>query len=288
MNGTLYICATPIGNLDDISCRVIKTLKEADLIAAEDTRHTLKLLNRFEIKNEMTSYHEHNKHIKGAKLIELLKQGKNIALVTDAGMPGISDPGSDIINLCRRENIPVTVIPGATAFTSALVLSGMDTSCFAFFGFLPASNQKKIKTAEKIKNFPGTAILYEAPHRLSATLKFLAETIGNRKAAIVREITKIHEEVKFLTLSDAASFYAKNAAKGEFVIVIEALGANETLPENAGSEVNLSGLSVSEHVAFYENKGNTKKDAMKLAAKDRGVSKSEIYGEILKERKSKP
>ncbi|MDR1688698.1 MAG: 16S rRNA (cytidine(1402)-2'-O)-methyltransferase [Clostridiales bacterium] len=284
MSGTLYICATPIGNLEDISLRVLKTLKEADIIAAEDTRHTLKLLNRFEIKNELTSYHEHNKHIKGAKLTELLKQGKNIALVTDAGMPGISDPGCDIISLCRAENIPVTVIPGATAFTSALVLSGMDTSCFAFFGFLPTANQKKIKTAEKIKNFPGTAILYEAPHHLAATLKFLAETIGNRKAAIVREITKIHEEVKFFNLSDAAAYYGENAAKGEFVIVIEAGNAAEIPPQGTENESKLSELSVTEHVAFYENKGNTKKDAMKLAAKDRGVSKSEIYGEILKER----
>jgi len=282
MNGTLYLCATPIGNLEDITLRALRILKEADIIAAEDTRHTLKLLNHYGIKNELTSYHEHNKNVKNSRLLEKLKQGKNIALVTDAGMPLISDPGFELVSICREENIPVTVVPGVTAFTAALVLSGIDASCFTFFGFLPRNKAKKAKTLQKIKNCAGTAILYEAPHHLAATLGLLANELGERRAAIVREITKIHEEVKCATLPDAAAFYAENPPKGEFVIVIEGIDEKEAnAKKDTDAENKWKNTPAAEHVDFYISQGFEKKEAMKLAAKDRGVSKSEIYKEYL-------
>ena len=279
LTGTLYICATPIGNLEDVTYRVIRILQEVDVIAAEDTRISIKLLNHYEIKTPLTSYHEHNKNVRGPKLIAALKSGKNIALVTDAGLPLISDPGADIVCQCRDENIPVTVIPGASAFSAALVLTGFDASCFTFFGFLPKDKSKKRKIAEKMKACPGTILLYEAPHHLAAALAFLAEELGGRRAAAVREITKIHEEVKLLYLPELAAFYSENAPKGEFVIVIE----NHPDGYRAGSagENPWSERTVTEHVEFYENEGHEKKEAMKLAAKDRGVSKSEIYREFL-------
>lgn len=280
MSGTLYICATPIGNLEDMGLRAIRVLKEADIIAAEDTRHTLKLLNHYGIKNELTSYHEHNKGVKGPKLLEKLKQGKSIALVTDAGMPLISDPGGDLAALCRQENIPVTVIPGASAFLAALVLSGLDASCFTFFGFLPQDKSKKMKVVERMKGCEGTIILYEAPHRLLTTLKILAAELGDRIVAIVREITKLHEEVKQMTLSEAVLFYADNAPKGEFVIVIESAKINA----DKGIEAKWFNMTAAEHVDFYMSDGYEKKEAMKLAARDRGVSKSDIYREYLSER----
>lgn len=272
MSGKLYICATPIGNLEDISLRALRVLKEADIIAAEDTRHTIKLLNHYGIKNEMTSYHEHNKEVKGPKLIEKLKQGKNIALVTDAGMPLISDPGGDLVTLCKEEGLEVAIIPGPSAFSAALVLSGMDATCFTFYGFLPQDKNKKLKVTEKMKLNSGTIILYEAPHHLQATLSLLSRELGDRRVAIVREITKIHEEVKDTTLLVAAAFYAENTAKGEFVIVIEGKEAFSGEVINNWTET-----PVAEHVDFYIKEGYEKKEAMKLAAKDRGVSKSEIY-----------
>lgn len=281
MSGTLYICATPIGNLEDIGLRALRVLKEADIIAAEDTRHTLKLLNHYDIKNELTSYHEHNKGVKGPKLLEKLKQGKNVALVTDAGMPLISDPGGDLVALCRQEGITVTVIPGASAFLAALVLSGVDASNFTFFGFLPQDKSKKKKAIEKMRACEGTIILYEAPHHLLTTLTILAAEIGNRTVAIVREITKLHEEVKLTTLPEAASFYADNTPKGEFVIVIE---GGTGIGADYGDKAKWMDKTVSEHVDLYMDEGYEKKEAMKLAAKDRGVSKSDIYREYLNER----
>lgn len=274
MYGTLYLCATPIGNLGDITLRVIELLKECDLIAAEDTRNTLKLLNHFNIDTPMTSYHEHNKFSKGPVLLEKLKEGKNIALVTDAGMPGISDPGEDMARLCRQEGIPVTVAPGASAVVTALVLSGMPARRFVFEGFLPTDKKEKAEVLERLEKETRTTVFYEAPHRLTDTLKELLKSAGNRDAACVREITKKYEEVKKDRLENLLVFYGENPPKGEFVVIVGGADAEKLRQEEIEG---WESISLEEHMKKYTDSGMSEKDAMKQVAKDRGVSKREIY-----------
>lgn len=274
MYGTLYLCATPIGNLGDITLRVIELLKECDLIAAEDTRNTLKLLNHFNIDTPMTSYHEHNKFSKGPVLLEKLKEGKNIALVTDAGMPGISDPGEDMARLCRQEGIPVTVAPGASAVVTALVLSGMPARRFIFEGFLPTDKKEKAEVLARLEKETRTTVFYEAPHRLTDTLKELLKSAGNRDAACVREITKKYEEVKKDSLENLLAFYGENPPKGEFVVIVGGADAEKLRQEEIEG---WESISLEEHMKKYTDRGMSEKDAMKQVAKDRGVSKREIY-----------
>lgn len=279
MYGTLYLCGTPIGNLGDMTLRVIELLKECDIIAAEDTRNTLKLLNHFDIQKTLVSYHEHNKFQKGPELIEKLKNGANIALVTDAGMPGISDPGADMVRLCQTEGIPVTAAPGPTAFSTALVLSGLDSRRFIFEGFLPTDKKEKAQVLKSIEKETRTVIFYEAPHRLKTTLKELFESTGDREAACVREITKKFEEVKKGNMSELIEYYNVNEPKGEFVIVIGGADAQELKKEEiAGWE----SITIEEHVKKYMAEGMSEKDAMKQAAKDRGITKRDIYAQLKK------
>ncbi len=268
MSGKLYICGTPIGNLEDMTFRAIKTLQEADIIACEDTRHTIKLLNHFNIKNHLEAYHEHNKNVKAKKLTELLKSGKNIALVTDAGMPCISDPGYELISLCIENNIPVTVVPGPTALTSALALSGLPSERFIFEGFLPQNNKSRKEILSSLAKEPRTVIFYEAPHHLVKTLEDILKYLGNRKISAVRELTKIYEELKRGTVEELLSFYKENPPKGEFVLIVE--GATKDIKD-------WDHISVEDHVKEYIEAGLDKMSAMKAAAKDRGVSKSKIY-----------
>jgi len=277
MKGTLYLCATPIGNLGDITLRVIELLKTCQLIAAEDTRHTLKILNHFDIKTPMISYHEHNKETRGKHLIEKLNEGINIALVTDAGMPGISDPGADLVSLCYAEEVPVTVAPGANAALSALVLSAMDTRRFIFEGFLPTDKKEKAKVLKRIEKEERTVIFYEAPHRLVETIFDLEKATCNRNAACIRELTKRYEEVKKDSLSNLLAFYEENSPKGEFVIVVEGANGEEIRQEEIRMYEEM-GLDV--HMQIYLEKGMSEKDAMKQVAKDRGVSKRDIYTKI--------
>lgn len=277
--GTLFICGTPIGNIEDITLRVLRTLKEADLIAAEDTRQSVKLLNHYDIKTPLTSYHEHNKAEKGPVLLAQLLEGKNIALVTDAGMPGISDPGEDLIRLCYENNVPVTVVPGATAAVTALVLSGMSGRSYVFEGFLPANKHARERVLEGLKRQTATIILYEAPHKLAKTLQELANTLGSRPAAVVKELTKRHETVQKAPLPDLARYYDENAPRGEFVIIIEGIDyqdiENERIAEN-------SQMSIEEHFNMYISRGMDEKNAMKAVAKDRGIGKREVYDVIKK------
>ncbi len=274
----LYLVGTPIGNVSDISERAIKVLKEVDFIAAEDTRNTLKLLTMLGIKKELISYHEHNKRAGGERILERILQGENCALVTDAGMPAISDPGEDLVKLMAENGIKVSVIPGPSAVVSALALSAISSVRFAFEGFLPVQKSERTKRLTKIKNEERTLIFYEAPHKLTATLKDLAENFGNgRKISICRELTKLNEEVIRTTLGDAVSYYEEKEPRGEYVLVIE--GA----PEGLAKEENpLTLLSPEEHVNHYIGLGMKKMDAIKASAKDRGISKSEMYGLILK------
>ncbi|MCR5198532.1 MAG: 16S rRNA (cytidine(1402)-2'-O)-methyltransferase [Prevotella sp.] len=279
--GTLYLCATPIGNLGDITARVLSTLAAVDLIAAEDTRNTIRLLNHFDIHTKLTSYHEHNRVEKAEELIELLREGQDIALVTDAGTPAISDPGEVLVAKCREAGVPVTSLPGPSAVITALSLSGLSSRRFVFEGFLPGREDKKTRrrVLDALKNEPRTIVLYEAPHHLHTLLTDLLEALGPyRKLAICRELTKKFEEVSVMTLAEANTFYAAHDPRGEYVLVIEGLGfdALESREQATWEE-----MSVTEHVAFYEREGHDRKEAMKLAAKDRGVSKSEIYKALL-------
>ena len=271
---TLYLVATPIGNLSDISERAIKVLTEADFIAAEDTRNSLRLLSALGIKNELVSYHEHNKKSSGERLVARLLSGESCALITDAGMPAISDPGEDIVRLCAEAGITVSVIPGACAAVSALSLSGLATSRFAFEGFLSANKSEKKKQLERVKCEDRTIIFYEAPHKLKSTLTDMSEIFGaERKISLCREITKLNEEIKRTTLGEAVAFYSVNEPRGEYVLVLEGFSG-----ESLSDEVTeLLSLSPEEHVAKYENDGLARMDAIKKAAKDRGMSKSELY-----------
>lgn len=275
MAGTLYLCATPIGNLDDITLRTLKLLETADVIAAEDTRNTLRLLNHFAIKTPMTSYHEHNKAGKGPVLLERLQNGENIALVTDAGMPGISDPGADLVRLCHAAGVPVTVAPGASAAVTALVLSGLDTRRFVFEGFLPPEKKERREILQTLEREHRTMVLYEAPHRLLDTLEELCSVFGaERPAAAARELTKKFEEVRRDTLGGHLVHFQENAPKGEFVLVCAGRSLEEQKRE---AQEGWGKISVEEHMARYLAQGMSEKDAMKQTAKDRGVSKREIY-----------
>lgn len=274
MSGTLFLCATPIGNLEDISARTLRILKSVDMIAAEDTRHTLKLLNHFEITKPLTSYHEHNKKEKGEYIISLLKDGKDIALVSDAGTVAISDPGEDLVSLCIENDIKITPVPGAVALINALIISGISTRRFAFEGFLSVNKRHRHEHLESLKNDPHTLIFYEAPHKLKTTLKDLYAVLGDRKIALVRELTKIHEEAIHSTLSAAQKLYEEENPRGEYVIVIEGATQNEAEDENP-----LNLLTVKEHVEEYISKGLTSKEAIKKVSQERNVPKRDIYNE---------
>lgn len=282
MQGKLYIVATPIGNLGDMSARAIEVLKEVDIIAAEDTRNTIKLLNHFEVKTPMTSYHEFNKIDKAYELVEKIKEGKNIALVSDAGMPAISDPGEDLVRIAYEKDIEITVIPGASAVVSALAISGLPTRRFCFEAFLPLDKKERKFILEELKNETRTIILYEAPHKLLKTLKDLEEVLGeDRKISLVREISKRYEEVIRTTLGLAGSLYndsEENRVRGEFVLVIEGKSIRQVQDEAIKS---WEELSIKEHIKIYEDKGVDRKEAMKLVAKDRGISKRDVYAELI-------
>ena len=279
MTGTLYLCATPIGNLEDITFRVLRTLKEVDLIAAEDTRNSIKLLNHFEIKTPMTSYHEFNKIDKAYQLVEKLKEGKNIALITDAGTPGISDPGEDIVRICYEQGVPVTSLPGAAACITALTMSGRPTRRFAFEAFLPKDKKERAAVLEELKDETRTIILYEAPHHLIRTVTELLNALGDRELTLCRELTKKHEEKLQTTFSGVLDLYKEQEPRGEYVMVICGRSREEMVKEQQQS---WEAMSIEDHMAHYESQGISHKEAMKLVAKDRGVSKRDIYQALLK------
>ena len=278
MSGTLYLCATPIGNLDDMTFRVLDTLRSVDVIAAEDTRNSIKLLNRFEIKTPMTSYHEYNKVEKAEKLIAMLQEGKNIALITDAGTPAISDPGEVLVQMCHQNGVPVTSLPGACACITALTLSGLSTRRFCFEAFLPADKNERRTILEDLKDESRTIILYEAPHHLKGTLAELYDVLGDRAITLCRELTKKFETIMPTTLSEAIAFYEDNEPKGEYVLVLEgkSLEARKEEKQREWRE-----LSIEEHMDFYESQGVDRKEAMKKVAKDRGLSKRDVYQYLL-------
>ena len=276
--GMLYLCATPIGNLEDITMRVVRTLKEADLIAAEDTRNSIKLLNHFEIHTPMTSYHEYNKIEKGRMLVKRLLKGENIALITDAGTPGISDPGEELVRMCRDAGIAVTSLPGPCACVTALTLSGLSSRRFCFEAFLPREKKERRRILWELQKETRTILLYEAPHRLAETLKELYETLGDRRLTLCRELTKRHEESWETTLSGALKRYETEPPRGECVLVLEGKTREEVQEDERRVWEN---MSIQEHVDFYIGQGMDKKEAMKAAAGDRGVSKREIYKELL-------
>ena len=280
MAGKIYLVATPIGNLSDISMRAIETLKNVDIIACEDTRNTIRLLNHFEIKGHLTSYHEYNKIDKAYELCEKVKEGKNIAFVSDAGMPAISDPGYELVEIAYKEGLEVTVVPGASAVVSALAISGISSRRFAFEGFLPADKNEKKEILTELSQESRTLILYEAPHRLLKTLKELFEYMGNRNIAIVREITKLHEEVLRGKLADIIADYEseKIAIRGEYVLVIEGKSLLEKREERQKS---FEEIGIREHYEKYIAEGMDKKEAMKAVAKDRGIQKRDVYKELL-------
>ena len=273
-NGKLYLVPTPIGNLKDITLRALEVLKESDIIAAEETRQTLKLLNHFEIKKPLISYHKFNEQSKGNEIIELLLEGKNIALVSDAGTPGISDPGSVIVGKCINENIDFEVLPGATAITTALVYSGLDTTKFLFRGFLPRENKDRRAITDELLNSQETLIFYEAPHRLLDTLSYLMDVFGDRKIAVCRELTKLYEEIFRGNLSGAIQNFVNNKPRGEFVLVLEGKKIEDIKEEKKQEWIN---LSIEDHILKYIKDGINKKEAIKLVAKDRELPKSEVY-----------
>lgn len=282
MKGKLYLCATPIGNLEDITFRVVKTLEEVDLIAAEDTRHSIKLLNHFNIKTPMTSYHEFNKVEKAKVLVDKLLSGTNIALITDAGTPGISDPGEELVRFCYEAGVEVTSLPGASACITGLTLSGLATRRFAFEAFLPQDKKEKARILEELSKETRTIIMYEAPHRLLKTLKELQEVLGARKITVIRELTKKYETVFPTTLPDAIAYYEANEPKGECVMVIEGKSLELIQQEK---EQSFEAMTLEEHMELYLGQGMSKKDAMKAVASDRGVSKREIYQMLLEQEK---
>lgn len=276
--GTLYLCATPIGNLEDITFRVVRTLQEVDLIAAEDTRNSMKLLNHFDIHTPMTSYHEYNKMEKGRSLVKRLLDGQNIALITDAGTPGISDPGEELVRMCQEAGVPVTSLPGACACVTALTLSGLSTRRFCFEAFLPTDKKERKAVLGELLEETRTTIIYEAPHRLKKTLQELLEALGNRRLTICRELTKKHETAFSTTLQEAVLFYEKQEPKGECVLVME--GRSRVSMEEERQQ-GFRELSIEEHMKMYEDQGMDRKEAMKQVAKDRGVGKREIYQALL-------
>ena len=278
MAGKLYLCATPIGNLEDITFRVIITLKEVDVIAAEDTRNSIKLLNHFEIKTPLTSYHEFNKYDKAKVLVNRMLGGENIALITDAGTPGISDPGEELVRQCYEAGVEVTSLPGAAACVTALTLSGLSTRRFAFEAFLPADKKEKTAILEELKSETRTIIIYEAPHRLKKTIAKLLSVLGNRRLTIVKELTKLYENVFLTTLEEALVYYEENEPRGEFVLVIEGRKIEELKKEK---EASFQEMDINEHMKLYLDKGMDKKEAMKAVAVDRGIPKREVYKMLL-------
>lgn len=278
MAGKLYLCATPIGNLEDITFRVVRTLKEADVIAAEDTRNSIKLLNHFEIKTPLTSYHEFNKYDKAKVLVSRMLGGENIALITDAGTPGISDPGEELVRQCYEAGVEVTSLPGAAACVTALTLSGLSTRRFAFEAFFPADKKEKAAILEELKSETRTIIIYEAPHRLKKTIAELLSVLGNRKLTAVKELTKLHENVFLTTLEEALVYYEENEPRGEFVLVIEGRKIEELKKEK---EASFQEMDINEHMKLYLDKGMDKKEAMKAVAVDRGIPKREVYKMLL-------
>lgn len=278
MAGKLYLCATPIGNLEDITFRVLNTLKEVDLIAAEDTRHSIKLLNHFGIKTPMTSYHEFNKVEKARYLVEQLKEGVNIAVVTDAGTPGISDPGEELVRQCYEAGIEVTSLPGPAACITALTMSGLATRRFCFEAFLPSEKKEKQWILDELKNESRTIIIYEAPHRLVRTLEELKEALGNRRLTICRELTKKYEEAYQTTFEEALARYEVEEPKGECVLVIEGKSIAQKKEE---LEKSWEEMTLEEHMEMYESQGIDHKEAMRRVAKDRGISKRDVYQQLL-------
>lgn len=278
MAGSLYLCATPIGNLQDMTPRVVEALRNADLIAAEDTRNSIKLLNHFEIHTPLTSYHEYNKVEKAYTLIEQLQEGKNVALITDAGTPAISDPGEVLVRMCQEAGITVTSLPGPAACITALTLSGLSTRRFCFEGFLPADKKEKAQVLEECREETRTMIFYEAPHHLKRTLQELYEELGERKITLCRELTKRFENVMPTTLVGAIAWYEENEPRGEYVLVVEGKSREEKRKE---AQAAWQEMSPAEHVKLYEDRGMDKKAAMKQAAKDRGISKRDIYQMLL-------
>lgn len=278
MPGILYLCATPIGNLQDMSFRVLETLKSVDLIAAEDTRNSIKLLNHYDIHTSMTSYHEFNKYDKANALIDELKSGKNIALITDAGTPAISDPGEVLVKMAREEGITVTSLPGPCALITALTLSGLPTRRFIFEGFLPKEKKERKEVLASLEKETRTVILYEAPHHLKGTLKELQEALGDREIVLCRELTKKFEEVVTFTISSAAEYYESHEPKGEYVLVIRGMDEEEL---SALKKESFENMTIAEHVAMYEAQGMDRKEAMKKAAADRGISKRDVYQALL-------
>ncbi len=278
MQGKLFLCATPIGNLEDITLRVLRTLKEVDLIAAEDTRNSIKLLNHFEIKTPMTSYHEHNKIDKAYQLIEKMKAGTNVALITDAGTPGISDPGEELVRICYQSGIEVSSLPGAAACITALTLSGLPTRRFAFEAFLPRNKKERLAILSSLESETRTIILYESPHHLRKTLEELQQALGDRKITLCRELTKRYETAFATTLSEAVSYYQEQEPKGEFVLVIEGKSLQQLKEEQ---QQNWETIPLKEHMIYYEDQGISHKEAMKLVAKDRGISKRDVYAMLM-------
>lgn len=279
MSGKLYLCATPIGNLEDITFRAIKVLESVDLIAAEDTRHTRKLLNHYGIKAKLTSYHEHNKYEKAEELVRKMLAGENIALVTDAGTPGISDPGEELVKKCYEAGIEVTSLPGASAVVVALSMCGLSSRRFVFEGFLPTDKKERKEVLGRLANETRTIVLYEAPHHVLGTLRELAAMLGERHIRILRELTKIHESVLCFTLPEAVRYFEETEPKGEMVLVIEGKDPEEIL---AASRKEWDAISMQEHVQRYLAQGLSEKDAMKQVAKDRGISKRDVYDEVKK------
>ena len=283
MPGQLYLVGTPIGNLNDMSPRAVQTLQEADLIAAEDTRNSMRLMNHFDIRVPLTSYHEYNKIDKARELVGKLMEGVNVALITDAGMPAVSDPGEELVRMALNAGIVVSVVPGPTAVVSALAVSGQKTRRFVFEGFLPADKKEREEILAELESETRTIILYEAPHRLGRTLELLADRLGEgRSISLVRELTKLHEEVWRTTLGEAAQAYDgdEKKARGEYVLVIEGRDRQELLDEKRGE---WDMMSIPEHVRLYEERGDDKKTAMKKVAQERGISKRDVYRECLEE-----
>ncbi len=278
MAGKLYLCATPIGNLEDITLRVLRTLEEVDLIAAEDTRNSIHLLNHFDIKTPLTSYHEYNKVDKAYQLVEKMRLGANIALITDAGTPGISDPGEELVKICYEQGIEVTSLPGPAACITALTLSGLSTRRFSFEAFLPKEKKERRRIIEELKKDTRTLIIYEAPHHLIGTLTELKEALGDRSITVCRELTKKFETAFRTTFSEAIGYYEAEGVRGECVIIIEGKNVQELEEEKQQS---WEAMSLPDHMDHYMNQGMSQKDAMKAVAKDRGVGKRDIYQQLL-------
>lgn len=281
LRGTLYLCATPIGNLEDITFRVLRTLKEVDIIAAEDTRNSIKLLNHFDIKTPMTSYHEYNKVEKARTLVDKMLKGASVAVITDAGTPGISDPGEELVRQCHEAGIRVTSLPGPAACVTALTMSGLPTRRFCFEAFLPYDKKERKEVLSELASETRTIIIYEAPHRLKSTLKELSDVLGeDRKLSVCKELTKRYENVFLTTFEEACAYYGNNEPKGEYVLVIQGKSREIIKQEEVKT---WEAMTIEEHMKVYTDKGMDKKEAMKVVAKDRGVSKRDIYNELLKQ-----